>query len=154
MENSGAPFCFSDITSRIVKRGKNMTFLVGHVNVKTWLFDRFWSCKWPSIWDKSSRHNLFAESCTIYLLSRTKIHVKQVLIDYSINTNFTIMASIIMINNFKWGCLAIGIFQKYQLDHKFLCLLHTNKLPDICAARSRLRKSPRRVLQTNKHMIK
>ena len=57
-----------------------------------------------------------------------------------------------MINNFKWGCLAIGIFQKYQLDHKFLCLLHTNKLPDICTARSRLRKSPRRVLQTNKHI--
>ena len=80
------------------------------------------------------------------LLSRTKIHVKQVLIYYSINTNFTIMASIIMINNFKWGCLAIGIFQKYQLYHKFLCLLHTNKLPDICTARSRLRKSPRRVL--------
>ena len=58
-----------------------------------------------------------------------KIHVKRVLIDYSINMNFTIMASIIMINNFKRGCLAIGIFQKYQLDHKFLCLLHTNKLP-------------------------
>ena len=62
------------------------------------------------------------------------------------------MVLIIMINNFKWGCLAIGIFQKYQLDHTFLCLLHTNKLPDICTARSRLRKSPRRVLQTNKHI--
>ena len=86
------------------------------------------------------------------LMSRTKIYVKQVLINYSINTNFTTMASIIMINNLKWGCLAIGIFQKYQLDHKFLCLLHTNKLPDICTARSRLRKSPRRVLQTNKHI--
>ena len=86
------------------------------------------------------------------LMSRTKIYVKQVLINYSINTNFTTMASIIMINNLKWGCLAIGIFQKYQLDHKFLCLLHTNKLPDICTARSRLRKSPRRVLQTHKHM--
>ena len=57
-----------------------------------------------------------------------------------------------MINNFKWGCLAIANFQKYQLDHKFLCLLHTNKLPDIYTARSRLRKSPRRVLQTNKHI--
>ena len=86
------------------------------------------------------------------LLSRTKIHVKQVLIDYSINMNFIIMVLIIMINNFKWGCLAIGIFQIYQLDNTFLCLLHTNKLPDICTARSRLRKSPRRVLQTNKHI--
>ena len=86
------------------------------------------------------------------LLSRTKIHVKQVLIDYSINMNFIIMVLIIMINNFKWGCLAIGIFQIYQLDNTFLCLLHTNKLPDICTARSRLRKSPRRVLETNKHI--
>ena len=88
----------------------------------------------------------------ISVLSRTKIHVKQVLIDYSINMNFIIMVLIIMINNFKWGCLAIGIFQIYQLDNTFLCLLHTNKLPDICTARSRLRKSPRRVLETNKHI--
>ena len=66
--------------------------------------------------------------------------------------NFIIMVLIIMVNNFKWGCLVLGIFQIYQLDNTFLCLLHTNKLPDICIARSRLRKSPRRVLQTNKHI--
>ena len=90
--------------------------------------------------------------CWGALLSRTKIHVKQVLIDYSINMNFIIMVLIIMVNNFKWGCLVLGIFQIYQLDNTFLCLLHTNKLPDICTARSRLRKSPRRVLETNKHI--
>ena len=114
--------------------------LVSHIASIQWLANIGHTCLTDDWKEEICRiYSSCIRTRTISLLSRTKIHVKQVLIDYSINTNFTIMASIIMINNFKWGCLAIGIFQKYQLDHKFLCLLHTNKLPDICTVRSRLK---------------
>ncbi len=60
-------------------------------------------------------------------MSRTKIHVKQVLIDYSINMNYIIMGLIIMINNFKWGCLAIGYFQKLSIRSQVsLCGIQIN----------------------------